>query len=190
MMSPTSILGLWNGRFLDAPGRDRRRRFRPSPELLEGRALLSRGAFGRGVHPFFVADHRPGPVAVDSTDRSGLAVRNAEFVTDLYRRLLHREPDRQGLHFWVGQLDDREVGRLEVATAFLLSREYATSHRDHASFVDGLYRDVLGRAPDRPGRAFWTPLLSRRRADRALVAGRFLASAEAFLRERPTFGSS
>ena len=84
-----------------------------------------------------------------------LAVPNADddsrfFVTHHYRDFLGREPDPEGLAYWVSQLtacrgDQDCLGRrrLAVSGAFLGERE----SQDLGAFVYGLYRSTLGRAP-------------------------------------------
>lgn len=77
-------------------------------------------------------------------------------VERLYRAVLGRDSDRGGFEFWV-------VRRLEgwplerVAAYFVDSPEYRQRFGapSDQGFVDLLYRNVLGRSPDRGGRAFW-----------------------------------
>ena len=47
---------------------------------------------------------------------------NSQFVTDLYRALLWREPDPGGHAFWVQQVP--QMGRYNVMLNFLYSSEY------------------------------------------------------------------
>ena len=68
------------------------------------------------------------------------------FVTGLYRDLLGREPDAEGLAYWTNQLDVRKVRLDDVAFGFYASLE---SRRDRA---DRLYVRILGRPADAGGR--------------------------------------
>jgi hypothetical protein len=97
-------------------------------------------------------------------------------VDRLYATYLHRAADAPGRAFWV----DRMTGGMseeDVAVALLLSPEYRASHPDAASFVSGLYGDVLGRGGDAAGTSSWLGVLAKgdRRAD---VARAFLAAPE------------
>ncbi len=63
------------------------------------------------------------------------------YVRGLYRILLGREPDGDGLAYWVGLLDDGGARPPDVANGFYASIE---SRRDRAS---ALHRRILGSAP-------------------------------------------
>jgi hypothetical protein len=98
-------------------------------------------------------------------------------VDALYRALLHRPADTLGVAYWGGLL---LAGQSEeqVAAGILSSPEYAGTHPDAASFVAGVYADVLTRPLDPAGAAWWEGLL-RGGASRAAVAAGVLASPEA-----------
>lgn len=81
---------------------------------------------------------------------------NRKWVGDLYRQILHRNPDSSGLNYWTG-LADRGVGRDVIALDFFQSIE---SRRDR---VRRLYRDLLGRNPDTSGHAYWADVLKNGR---------------------------
>jgi hypothetical protein len=78
---------------------------------------------------------------------------DAGWVTDLYRKVLHRDPDATGLAHWTEVTRSR--GRVFVATAIYGSAE---SRRDR---VRGLYDDLLGRQPDPSGLAYWSTRVAR-----------------------------
>ncbi|MFV0461325.1 MAG: carboxypeptidase regulatory-like domain-containing protein [Actinomycetales bacterium] len=80
---------------------------------------------------------------------------NETWVADLYRKLLMREPDPDGLAYWVGVAQTQ--GRLAVAYAFYQSPE---SRRVR---VQNLYQALLHREGDEDGVVYWT--------DRVLVSG-------------------
>lgn len=87
------------------------------------------------------------------------------WVGDLYRALLERAPDPEGMAHWTAQTG--KVGRVAVALAFYQSQE-TLERRVHA-----LYASLLGRTADQAGLATWPPLV----ADRGdLVLAAFLAS--------------
>lgn len=74
------------------------------------------------------------------------------FVTELYDRILHRQPDQAGLEHWLAQIPRQGRGR--VAALFFASGE---SRRDR---VTRLYQQILGRAPDASGLAYWVEQLA------------------------------
>lgn len=73
---------------------------------------------------------------------------NQFYVAGLYRSFFKRAPDREGLTFWVGRLQNGAT-RLEVTRGFTRSAEYAGVQ------VDQVYRTILRRAPETAGREFW-----------------------------------
>jgi hypothetical protein len=66
-------------------------------------------------------------------------------VDALYAQYLHRAADAAGRAAWVNALRGG-MSLDDVLALFLTSPEYASAHSDSASFVSGLYSDVLGRA--------------------------------------------
>ncbi|MEM7273233.1 MAG: DUF4214 domain-containing protein [Actinomycetota bacterium] len=81
----------------------------------------------------------------------------AAYVTGLYRALLGRDPDADGLTYWVDLLEGGEAGPPDVANGFYASIE---SRRDRATRI---HQDVMGTEPSGDDR----DLL----ADRLLVVG-------------------
>ncbi len=98
-------------------------------------------------------------------------------VDALYQSLLHRSDNAQEQGYWVAQLLGGQSEE-QVSADILASPEYALTHATAASFVDGLYADVLTRAPDSAGEAFWEAMLQNG-ASREQVALGLLDSAEA-----------
>lgn len=93
-------------------------------------------------------------------------------VTRLYESLLDRAPDAGSLDYWMRQLAGD--GTLEgVAQAILESTELAgKAPQADGAYVAWLYDQVLGRAADAGGLAYWTQNLSSgdlSRADLALA---------------------
>ncbi|CAN7535644.1 DUF4214 domain-containing protein [Pseudoduganella sp. LjRoot289] len=87
---------------------------------------------------------------VDGTGMGGAVYR-------LYQAAFDRTPDAAGLGFWLAMME-RGLPLKAVAAEFLASGEftklYAGAGTDSA-FIDVLYANVLHRAPDAGGRAYW-----------------------------------
>lgn len=81
---------------------------------------------------------------------------NRAWITELYRQILGRNPDQQGLEDWKRKAD-RGVPRRDIAYSFFQSYE---SRRFR---VIGLYDHLLGRFPDSSGMATWTERLENGR---------------------------
>jgi uncharacterized delta-60 repeat protein len=111
-------------------------------------------------------------VALDIAGNAGQAYR-------LYQAAFDRVPDGGGLSFWIHELD---AGRaLEwVAALFAESREFAAAYGplDNKQFVTQLYSNVLHRAPDGGGLAFWQGVLDGGEHTRAWVLAGFSESQE------------
>jgi hypothetical protein len=63
------------------------------------------------------------------------------WVTALYKRLLGRNPDAQGLQYWDQALETHAKTEHEVVTGFLSSDEYYTN------LIDGFFEEYLNRQP-------------------------------------------
>jgi hypothetical protein len=99
-------------------------------------------------------------------------------VTRLYESLLDRAPDAGGLDYWLRQLAGD--GTLEgLADTILESDELAGKvPLADGAYVTWLYGQVLGRAADAGGLAYWTTRLANGELSRADLALAFVDSGE------------
>lgn len=112
-------------------------------------------------------------VALDIDGNAGQAYR-------LYRAAFDRAPDQFGIGFWISRLD-LGTSLEAVANAFVASSEFKTMYGDNpgnAELVARFYANILDRAPDAQGSAFWTRALDSGAATRADVLLAFSESAE------------
>jgi hypothetical protein len=81
----------------------------------------------------------------------------SRIVTDLYLDTLGRAPDAAGLAFWLGRLR-AGVSVASVAARFYSSDEYfdGSGGGTVETWVSDLYEELLGRAVDAGGLAYWT----------------------------------
>lgn len=82
---------------------------------------------------------------------------NAGQVYRLYQATFDRAPDQAGLGFWIHAMD-QGMTLQQTAHYFLTSGEYQQAHSTattDAQYVDQLYQNVLHRAGDADGIAFW-----------------------------------
>lgn len=75
------------------------------------------------------------------------------YVTGLYNALLNRQPDAEGLSYWVGLIDSGQAAPPDVANGFYASVE---SRRDRAAAI---YQQVMGRSADSETRDYWAEKL-------------------------------
>jgi hypothetical protein len=111
--------------------------------------------------------------AFDTDGAAGQAYR-------LYQAAFDRTPDQFGIGFWISQLD-KGIGLLDVANAFVMSDEFKDKYAKattNAALVDQFYANILHRAPDATGQAFWTGVLDKHLATVADVLVHFSESPE------------
>ncbi|MEM6305733.1 MAG: DUF4214 domain-containing protein [Pseudomonadota bacterium] len=94
----------------------------------------------------------------------------AEFTafTEMYVAYFNRAPDAEGLTFWANAFATGS-SLAEIATFFATSAEAQLLFPEDApaeDFVNAIYDNVLGRAPDSEGFAFWTGVLSQNQVSR------------------------
>jgi hypothetical protein len=105
---------------------------------------------------------------------------DAEFVTDLYARLLGHAPDAPGLAHWQ-QILQTGAGRDSVIDGILLSTESFTH------LVDSYYAAFLGRPAEPASMTYWITALQQRVQSLEQTGTRIVASSEAFQSGQATF---
>ena len=122
---------------------------------------------------------RSGTNAARSELPSGCLAWGGGGVQRLYRAYFLRNPDDDGFAYWMGQRS--RGGPLgAISSAFTNSREFRDTYGslDDRGFIDLVYRNVLNRAPDASGYAYWTDLMQRGALGRAGLMLNFSESAE------------
>jgi hypothetical protein len=98
------------------------------------------------------------------SDIATMLDKSPEYLTHvaggLYERYLRRQGDSSGINFWVNGLARGTATDESEAVSFIASDEYFNNHGgDNATYVDGIYQDALGRAPD-AGASYWVNRLN------------------------------
>ena len=88
------------------------------------------------------------------------------WVTDLYQKLMLRNPDSGGLNFWLSRLNS---GMTRAA----VSHWFYQSPEKRGLRVESLYQKILGRSSDSGGKAYWAERLY---SEGDLALSSFLAS--------------
>ena len=105
---------------------------------------------------------------------------NAGASYRLYKAAFDRQPDSGGLGYWMHKLDKGADLVRDVANGFINSKEFQSLYGENtsnATFITNLYQNVLHRAPEAEGYAYWEmTLLSG--ASRANVLTKFSDSNE------------
>jgi len=99
----------------------------------------------------------------NSAEYLGFGKTDGEFIDDLYRTFLNREPEASGRAFWLDQIA-QGLTREVVLVAFMFSDEFRaftasifgdTAVRPELNAVMDFYRGLLSRLPDDAGFGFW-----------------------------------
>jgi hypothetical protein len=115
----------------------------------------------------------PGVTEMVFTDGIGIfdPTGAAEDVSRLYQAALARAPDVAGLEYWTAQINASNVSLATVANDFAASPEFIADYGSltAAGFVDQLYENVLGRAADAAGAAYWENVLASGASEGAVM---------------------
>ncbi len=99
------------------------------------------------------------------------------FVQQAYTVYLHRPPEINGLTYWTNLMAHGLTDE-QLEAEFIGSAEYIKDHGGTgAGWVTGMYEDLLGRAPDANGLAFWTGQFNAGISPASIALG-FAASSE------------
>jgi Ca2+-binding RTX toxin-like protein len=105
---------------------------------------------------------------------------NAGQVYRLYQAAFNRVPDSGGLGFWINAYDGGQ-SLSSIAQGFVTSNEFKAAYGTNptnTSIVTTMYTNVLHRAPDNAGIAFWVSVLDNHTATPADVLIGFSDSPE------------
>jgi Ca2+-binding RTX toxin-like protein len=105
---------------------------------------------------------------------------NGGQVYRLYQAAFNRVPDQGGLGFWISAMD-KGSSLVSIAAGFVASAEFKAlygTNPTNTSMVTTMYTNVLHRAPDHDGIAFWVSVLDNHQAAPADVLNGFSESAE------------
>jgi hypothetical protein len=99
-------------------------------------------------------------------------------VDRIFRRFLKRQSDPGGRTYWINAMRGGRSLRKFRAQLFASNEYFTKAGSTNEGFVNAAYADVLGRAPDAAGRAYWIHKLDTG-TSRSTVANTYLGSTEA-----------
>lgn len=144
--------------------------FRPALESLESRELFSADGVSAGALTDVLANSSSGvPALVVGGQQSmpanldqvaGKLMHSADsygsFVNWAYQHFMDRAPDTAGFDFWVAKMQ-AGVTNEQIEATFLAAPEYIAGHGgSDVNWVIGMYHDLLHRAPEVQGIAYWS----------------------------------
>ncbi len=89
----------------------------------------------------------------------------SEYITQIYAGYFNRAPDPAGLNYWAGRFN-AGMSLLDIAQSFSVQPEtvalysFLASGGPPAAFLNSIYNNLLARAPDAAGAAYWTAQLA------------------------------
>jgi hypothetical protein len=105
---------------------------------------------------------------------------NAGQVYRLYQAAFDRVPDGAGLKYWIAQMDSGQRPEA-IAAGFIASEESLHKYGSaptNAQFLGKLYDNILHRAPDAAGFAYWLDLLDKGQISHEVALVNFAESHE------------
>ena len=118
-----------------------------------------------GTYDFKLQFNQSLPIAIPSV-KGQLQVGNneessncQEFVANLYRYCMDREPDEAGLNSWVQRLKNKEMTAADTLKFFLNSQEFSNKLTSNQTYIDILYKVCMGRSGDVGGIEYWNSIL-------------------------------
>lgn len=94
---------------------------------------------------------------LEHADKSAGATK---FVTFIYRNVLKRDPDLEGLNYWTGEMIENGMTASRLVEQFAKSPEFASANLSNEEYVERLYETVLGRKSDEGGKQYWVSLMN------------------------------
>ncbi len=110
------------------------------------------------------------PAAASSSQTYEDVIANPELTPDhsvvirLYQAVFNRQPDVDGLVYWIDRFDSGEWSTRRIANFFATGDEFRSLYGADTTdeeFVNAVYPNVLGREPDAEGAAFWVGYLEQ-----------------------------
>ena len=101
----------------------------------------------------------------------------SEFVSRLYRVCLDRNPENQGLNWWVNRLKSKQETGGSCALGFFNSTEFKNHKYSNSAFLDHAYQAFFDRKPDTAGKKYWLAEMKKGMTRTSVIKG-FAASNE------------
>ena len=114
---------------------------------------------------------------VSDVKTDGTSDQVVAFVTRLYKTVLERDPDQNGLNYWVSHLKNGTETGADVVANFYISEEMNNKGLSNSKFVDLAYNGIMNRNPDSNGKGYWVNGLESG-ASYDYVASGFIGSQE------------
>ena len=99
----------------------------------------------------------------------------------VYNAAFARFPDSEGLAYWIDKNSSGKNSNRQVADSFLASEEFESTYGedvDTGTYVNNLYKNILGRVADQGGYDYWVEQLDSGQENRGELLLGFAESVE------------
>lgn len=102
--------------------------------------------------------------SINTREFMNLNYSDYEFVQILYKTILNREPEEDGVKYWTSQLSSKAWSRIQVLNRFVDGPEFKDNWSKPiyilvsgkiSDFVERVYKLLLNRQPDVDGQVYW-----------------------------------
>ena len=101
-----------------------------------------------------------------------------KFVYNLYKKILERKPDDEGLLYWENELKTKNKTALYVVKQFIKLPEFSSKNIDSEKYVKILYKTFFNRVPESSGLNYWKDMLDKSSYPRDILFYKFAFSNE------------
>ena len=100
------------------------------------------------------------------------------FVYNLYKKVLERKPDDEGLLYWENELKSKNKTALYVVKQFIKLPEFGSKNIDSKKYVEILYKTFFNRIPEKSGLDYWKEILDKNSYPKDILFYKFAFSNE------------
>jgi len=93
------------------------------------------------------------------------------FLKTLYATTLDREPDTEGLNYWVNQIMAGKRTGAQVVNYFVFGKEFTAKNYCNEHFLTHLYKAIFSRNPDAAGLKYWEDKMAAGTTREAVLNG-------------------
>ena len=111
-------------------------------------------------------------ISVTNKISNRLEISLKQKIVGLYVAYFNRASDWEGLQYWSNRGDDEESRLQELSAGFAEHEVFITTYSklDNHTFVEAIYRNVLGNMGDKEGINYWTEYLNSGRSRSDMVS--------------------
>lgn len=144
-------------------------------QLAQSQMGLQQAEMGAATNPDIWGGGSSGSRSAGGSGRSGSARGGADFkspslrtsgspeevVSNHFRTIFNRDPDQEGLDFYVDKLESGEISEEALDDYIISGAQGADKENTYRNLVSNHYRNLFGRDPDPEGLKYWRDRLAK-----------------------------